>query len=143
MIIMITRTKNLPFLPQLDWVTLPWLLVPKTWFDKKINYLPIILNIDYYISFNITTLNTVYKISLDNKRFPCPQIGQQYGIKNKAAIALQCNSNVKLIAAMIFILYSSFIWGNSQIQMWWTVLYRYKLITPLSSTPYSELFQLK
>ena len=31
----------------------------------------------------------------------CPQIGQQYGIKNKAAIALlQCKLNDKLIAAL-------------------------------------------
>ena len=34
----------------------------------------------------------------------CPQIRPQYGMKNKAAIALQCKSNVKLIAA--FVLYS-------------------------------------
>ena len=33
-------------------------------------------------------------------------IGRQYGIINKAAIALQCKLNVKVIAAMFFILYS-------------------------------------
>ena len=34
----------------------------------------------------------------------CPQIRQQYGIKNKAAIALQGKSNVKLIAALGLVL---------------------------------------
>ena len=33
----------------------------------------------------------------------CPQIGR-HGIKNKAAIDLQCELNVKLIAAVLFIL---------------------------------------
>ena len=33
----------------------------------------------------------------------CPQIGRQYGIKYKAAIALQSKSNVKQIAALLFI----------------------------------------
>ena len=33
----------------------------------------------------------------------CPQIGQQYGVQNKAAIALQCKLNGKLIAAFGFI----------------------------------------
>ena len=37
----------------------------------------------------------------------CPQIGQQYGIKNKAAIAVQCKLNGNLIAALHFILNSS------------------------------------
>ena len=46
------------------------------------------------------------------KRWQCPQIGQQYGIENKAAIALQCKSNVKLIAALLFIPYSSLISGG-------------------------------
>ena len=36
-----------------------------------------------------------------------PQIGQRYGIKNKAAIILQCKLNVKLIAALLFIRDSS------------------------------------
>ena len=35
----------------------------------------------------------------------CPQIGQQCGIKNKAAIAFQCTLNGRLIAALLFILY--------------------------------------
>ena len=34
-------------------------------------------------------------------------------MKNKAAIALQCELNVKLIAALLFILYSSLIWEYS------------------------------
>ena len=33
-------------------------------------------------------------------------------MKNKAAIALQCESNVKLIAALLFILYSRLIWWD-------------------------------
>ena len=37
------------------------------------------------------------------KRRQCTLIWQLYGIKNKAAIALQCESNVKLIAALLFI----------------------------------------
>ena len=37
----------------------------------------------------------------------CPQIGRQYGIKNKAAIAWQCKLNGKLIAVLLFIPYSS------------------------------------
>ena len=41
---------------------------------------------------------------------PCLQIGQQYGIiKNKAAVALQCKLNGKLIAALLFNLYSSLV----------------------------------
>ena len=39
----------------------------------------------------------------------CPEIGQQYGTKNKAAFALQCKLNGKLIAALLFILYISLI----------------------------------
>ena len=42
-----------------------------------------------------------------------PQIGQCRGLKNKAAIALQCKSNFKLIAALFFIPYSSLIRGDS------------------------------
>ena len=38
-----------------------------------------------------------------------PQMGRQYGIDNEAAIALQCKLNVKLIAAVPFILYSCLI----------------------------------
>ena len=43
----------------------------------------------------------------------CPQIEQQYVIKNKAAIALKCISNVELIAALSLIPYSSLIWGDN------------------------------
>ena len=42
----------------------------------------------------------------------CPDIGRQYGMKNKAAIGFQCKLNGELIAALIFILYS--IWGYSR-----------------------------
>ena len=45
----------------------------------------------------------------------CPQIGRQYGIKNKAAIALQCKSKDKLIAALVFITCTCLIWGDSHI----------------------------
>ena len=45
----------------------------------------------------------------------CPQIGRQCGIKNKAAIAIQCKSNVKLIVAVLFIPHSSVIWRESQL----------------------------
>ena len=38
----------------------------------------------------------------------------QYGIKNKAANGLQCKLNDKLIAALLFIQYSSLIWGDTQ-----------------------------
>ena len=38
---------------------------------------------------------------------------EQYGTKNKGAIAGQCESNVKLIAAVLSILYSHLIWGDS------------------------------
>ena len=31
----------------------------------------------------------------------CPQLDIQYGIKNKAAITLQCRLNSKLIAALL------------------------------------------
>ena len=41
-------------------------------------------------------------------------IGWQYGIKNKAAIASQCKSNVKLIAALHLIKYS---------RLWWECKY--------------------
>ena len=43
----------------------------------------------------------------------CPQIRQQYGKNNKAAIALQCKSNVKLIAALLLIPYSRLNWWDS------------------------------
>ena len=36
----------------------------------------------------------------------CPDIGRQYGVKNKAAIALQCKLNGKIIAALVFIAHS-------------------------------------
>ena len=42
----------------------------------------------------------------------CPQIRLPCGIMNKAAIALQCKSNVDLIAAFLFIPYSYPIWGE-------------------------------
>ena len=37
---------------------------------------------------------------LNGKLIAALKIGQQYGIKNKAAIALQCKLNGKLIAAL-------------------------------------------
>ena len=52
-----------------------------------------------------------YSISYTNRQ--CPQIEWHYRIKNKAAIALQCKLNGKLIAALLFIPYSSLIWGYS------------------------------
>ena len=42
----------------------------------------------------------------------CPQMRRQYGIKNKAAITWQRESNVKLIAALVLILYRRPIWGH-------------------------------
>ena len=53
---------------------------------------------------------TVKNVTCDEKRqlcwysrsWPCPQIRWRYGIKNKAAITLQHESNVKLIAALLF-----------------------------------------
>ena len=40
----------------------------------------------------------------------CPQIARQYGIKNKAAITLQCKANVKLNSCLaLYIPYSSLI----------------------------------
>ena len=39
----------------------------------------------------------------------CPQIGRQYGIKRKAAVALQCKLNGKQITALLFIPRRSFI----------------------------------
>ena len=45
------------------------------------------------------TFEPAYKLSV-NLKIQC-------GIKNKAAIALQSKSNVKLIAALLFIPYSS------------------------------------
>ena len=44
----------------------------------------------------------------------CIQIGRQYEIKNKAAIAFQCKLNGKIIAALLYILYTCLIWGYSQ-----------------------------
>ena len=42
----------------------------------------------------------------------CLQRGKIIGIKNKAAIALQCKSNGKVIASLLFIPYSILIWGD-------------------------------
>ena len=43
-----------------------------------------------------------------------PQIGQNYRVKNKAAIDLQCTLNVNLIAALLCIPYTSLICGDIQ-----------------------------
>ena len=45
----------------------------------------------------------VFKQQDMSKREQRPKIGRQYGIKNKATIALQCKLNGKLIAALLFI----------------------------------------
>ena len=42
-------------------------------------------------------------------KWQCPHKERQYRIKNKAAIDSQCKLNVKLIAALFFIPYSSLI----------------------------------
>ena len=47
----------------------------------------------------------------------CPQIGLHYGIKNKAAISFQRKSNVKLIAALLFIPYSCPVLGNALLHL--------------------------
>ena len=55
-----------------------------------------------------------------NGKFPL--IGQQHGNKDEAAIALQCKSSAKLIAALYFIAYSCSIWGDIPqmiIAVWW------------------------
>ena len=53
----------------------------------------------------------VIRMGKRNQEFP--QIGQRYRIKNKAAIALQCKSNVKLIAALLFILPCFLYWSTN------------------------------
>ena len=44
----------------------------------------------------------------------CPQTGWRCGIENKAAFALQSKSNVKLIAALLFVLSRRLSWGDYQ-----------------------------
>ena len=61
----------------------------------------------------------VYSYSVRFKFEQCPQIGGQYGIKNKAAIAIQCELIFKLIAALPFNPYCSPIWRECQ---WFTTL---------------------
>ena len=56
----------------------------------------------HYISSSKTKIRDYWTWGLYQMR-QCPQIGWQYGIKNKAAIGLQYKSNAKLIAALLFI----------------------------------------
>ena len=65
----------------------------------------------YSFHYHMVSITVIEAVS--NSR-QCPHLGRHYGIKNKAAIALQCESDVKLIAALLFIPYSSPIWGDSQ-----------------------------
>ena len=58
-----------------------------------------------------------------------PSLGWQCKIKNKAAIILQCKSDVKLIAALLFLPHSSLIWGYSLIN---SSAYRLNMHTILS-----------
>ena len=54
-----------------------------------------------------------------NRQGECPQIGQQYGIKNKAAIALQCKLNGKLIAALLFTPWGDSLGKTANIRLLW------------------------
>ena len=60
-------------------------------------------------SWKVSCCCVVYvKVKLNVWQYP--EIGRQYEIKNKAAIAFQCKLNGKLIAALLYILYSIIIW---------------------------------
>ena len=70
--------------------------------------------LDHWITFISWPYPQTGQQNLKPNAWQCPQIGRQYGIKNKAAITLQCKLNGKLIAALLFIPYSSLISGYSQ-----------------------------
>ena len=61
---------------------------------------------------HISCISTVHKMPSSLSSGNVLKKRRQYIIKNKAAIVLQCESNVKLIAALLFIPYCRLIWGH-------------------------------
>ena len=76
----------------------------------------------------------------------CPHMRWQYKIKNKGAMASHCESNVKWIAALLYIPYSWLIWGDYTCYLPWSLFvtksHHYfrptKSLPPTQNTTFSQ-----